>query len=87
MADSKLVAATRGSFDVAHANLDKILTNICQKKWEQEVVEKKGKPHAIGWVFSQAKECYFIEPDRTRITTQFDQDGDEEPVSIASTET
>lgn len=45
---------TANSFDVANSNIDKILNTICQKQWEKEVIQKKGKPHSIGWVFNQA---------------------------------
>lgn len=55
------------SFDVADTHLDAILHGICQKKWEKEVVEKKGKSHSIGWVFSQAQDLYFMKPDAKRI--------------------
>ena len=73
--------STTQSFNVADNHLDNILQKICHQGWEKEVVEKKGKPHAIGWVFSQAQDCYFLKPDPAKVTTQFDIGDDEEPVS------
>ena len=63
---------TVGSLTAAESNLENILHTICEKKWEQEVIQKKAKPHAAGWVFSQAQDCYFIKPDPAKITSQFD---------------
>ena len=79
-----MVTATQGSFESAANNIDSILHKICQKKWEQEVIEKKAKPHACEWVFSQAQDLYFIRPDPNRVNTQHDQDADDEPVRIYS---
>ena len=44
-------------------------------------MEKKGKPHAIGWVFSQAQDCYFVKPDPAKLAAQYDIGDDQEPVS------
>ncbi len=57
------------------------MQEICKKKWEDEVIEKKGKSNSVGFVFSQAAECQVIKPDPNKITTQFDKDEDDEPVS------
>ena len=45
------------------------------------MIEKKGKANSVGFVFSQAAECRVIKPDPNKITTQFDKDEDDEPVS------
>lgn len=47
-----MAKATAKSFSAADDNLEGILHKICRSKWEKEVVEKKAKPHAIGWVFA-----------------------------------
>ena len=67
--NSDVVRQTDGSLYAADKSLDEILQSICQKKWEQEVIEKKGKPHSVHWVFSQAQECYFQKPDPNKVTT------------------
>ena len=82
MVEQSLVKGTLTSFAEAEKNLDKILHGICQRKWEQEVVQKKGKQHATKWVFSQAQDCYFVQPDHTKATMQVDNDFDDEPVSL-----
>lgn len=46
------------------------------------MIEKRGKSNSVGFVFSQAAECQVIKPDPNQITTQFDKDEDDEPVSI-----
>ena len=60
------------SLQAAEDNLDGILEEICHKKWEKEVVQKRMKPHTVGWVFSQAQDCYFVKPDPAKIATEFD---------------
>ena len=40
----------------------------------------KRTQHSVGWVFSQAENSYFVKPDGNRVTTQYDCDGDDEPV-------
>ena len=62
-AQSEVVASAINSLEAADNNLEEMIDKICQRKWEQEVIEKKGKPHAIEWVFSQAQDCYFQKPD------------------------
>ena len=57
------------SFGVAHSNIDKILQDLCQKKWENEVIEKKGRPHSINWVFSQGQDVQIAKPDPNQVTT------------------
>ena len=70
-----------GSLTAAHSNIEGIIHQICQDKWEKEVIKKKKNPHAVGWVFSQAQDCYFVKPDPNKVNTQYDQDEDCEPVS------
>jgi len=65
----------------ADRNLEQILHSICQKKWENEVVATKGKPHSIEWVFAQAQDCYFVRADPKEFENTYDNDFDDEPVS------
>ena len=67
-------------FHAAERNIDSILTKICHNAWEKEVTAKKNV-HSVGWVFSQAENSYFVNPDKNKISTQYDDDGDDEPVS------
>lgn len=45
------------SFEVAGSNIDKLLHAICEKQWEKEVIEKKGKSENARWIFAKAQEC------------------------------
>ena len=66
-------------FNMAEQNIESILTKICHNAWEKEVTAKKSQ-HSVKWVFSQAADSYFINPDSDKLNTQYDDDGDEEPV-------
>lgn len=77
----ELIQNTCQSLLSAEENIDNILQTICKKKWEQEVVEKKGKSHSINWVFSQGESVQILKPDPNLVNTQFDQDEEDEPVS------
>ena len=70
------------SLNMAHQNIDKILDDICRKKWEQEVIEKRGRPHSVNWVFGMGQDIQALKPDPNKLTTQYDQDEDDEPVSV-----
>ena len=60
------------SLNEAHQNIDNILQQICRKKWEQEVIEKKGRPHSVNWVFGMGQDIQVMKPDPNKLTTQFD---------------
>ena len=77
----EIVDVATNSLDVADHNIDNILHLICQRKWENEVIEKKGKQNAVGWVFSNNKHCLSLEPDPALIGAEYDQDSEDEPVS------
>ena len=73
------------SFDMAHSNLDNIMHGICEKAWEKEVIEKKGAKHSVNWIFQQAEVVQQAKRDPNLVTTEFDQDGHDEPVSVNGT--
>ena len=62
MTDELVNSATR-SIEVVEHNIDNIITLICRRKWENEVIKLKGKNNAIGWVFNNSKHCLSREPD------------------------
>ena len=62
-----IVNVSTQSLQAADDNIDGILHKICAKKWEQEVIKKKMKPHSIEWFFTQAQDCYFVKPDPANI--------------------
>ena len=78
LSKSVLDEPTQG-FQAAEQSIDGILTKICRDAWEKESEVKRGQ-HSVGWVFSQAANAYFVKPDENRVTTEFDHDGDDEPV-------
>ena len=65
---------------MADQSLERILEKICHNAWEKEVTAKRGQ-HSVAWVFSQAANSYFVKPDANKMAAEFDQDGDDEPVS------
>ena len=75
------------SLGVAHSNIDNILQDICRKKWEREVIQKKGRPHSVNWVFGFGQDAQIVQPDPNKLTTQYDQDAEDEPVSPQKYET
>ena len=60
------------SMNEAHKNIENILQEICQKKWEKEVLEKRFHPATSEWVFASAQECQMMLPDPNQLTSQFD---------------
>ena len=79
LSESVVSEPTQG-FHVADQSLEGILEKICHNAWEKEVTARRGQ-HSVGWVFSQAANSYFVKPDANKIATEFDRDGDDEPVS------
>ena len=69
------------SFGEADKNLEKILTDICEKAWEKEVILKKQKPHCVDWVVASNMQTlsYNLKPDHDSVGVGFDADGDDEP--------
>ena len=65
----------------ADQNLDTILTQICHKAWEKEVMKKRQKPHCVEWMFASNLTTvgYNMRPDNDNIGTAFDGDAEDEP--------